>query len=335
MMHSKRLLLVLVGLVVLQSALLAAGQGEERSEDDELSFAIMVKRADEPWFQVEAEGFRQRAEELGVEAVIMDNKMDPNVTLNNMDVAIGRGVDGIAMVVPDQKLSNAVVQKANEAGIPILAIDDTLLDADGEQIAPYVGMDAAVIGRQVGEWLANYVNENGWMDDPTIKLGVAAMTYDQVSVIKDRTDASRAALLDEVSGLTEDDIYEINYRNLDAVGSFEAMQSLLTTHPDVTNWVIYAGNDEGVVGAVRALEQAGMADSAVGCGLGAGLARGEFEKAEETAFKASVYLDSAAHGSLAVDALYDYIVNDVEPAWRNGVPGIIVTRANYIEVMGE
>ncbi len=334
MKHSLRIIGAMLLLVFAATGLFANGSTEKSTDLSDLSFAIMVKRADEPWFQVESEGFKARCEELGVKAIIMDNKMDPNVALNNVDIAIGSGIDGIAIVVPDQKLSNAVVIKAEQNGIPILAIDDTLIDENGVQIAPYVGMDAPVIGYQVGEWLADYVSAKGWMSDSTKKIGIAAMTYDQLSVIKDRTDASRKAIFEKLDGITEDNIFEINYKNTDAVGSFEAMQSLLTTNPDVTNWIIYAGNDEGVVGAVRALEQAGIAENAVGCGLGAGLARGEFEKEEETAFKASVFLDSAAHGAFAADALYEYIVNDVEMPWRNGVPGVIVTRDNFLKVMG-
>lgn len=328
---------VVFALAVLMGSplVIANGQGEGASSGDQLKLAIMVKRADEPWFQVESDGFKEQCEKMGVTAIIMDNKMDPNVTLTNVDTAIAQNVDGIAIVVPDQKLSNSVVAKAKSNNIPILAIDDVLIDESGKQIAPYVGMDAPIIGHQVGSWLAEYVNEQGWIEDDSKVVGVAAMTYDQVSVIKDRTDASRKALIERLFGLEESQIHEINYKNLDAVGSFEAMQSLLTTQPDVTNWIIYAGNDEGVVGAVRALEQAGLAKDAVGCGLGAGLARGEFEKKNETAFKASVFLDSAAHGAIAAETLYNYIVKDIEMPWRSGVPGIIVTRDNYKEVMGD
>ncbi|PIE32518.1 hypothetical protein CSA56_15040 [candidate division KSB3 bacterium] len=306
---------------------------DEVGADETKTFAIMVKRADEPWFQVEAKGFEHRAEELGVKALVMDNKMDPNVCLTNVDTAIAQGVSGIAIVIPDQKMSKAVLAKANAAGIPMLAIDDVLIDQNGTPIAPYVGMDTKDIGYQVGTWLAEQLNSAGWLHELEKKVGIAAMTFDTLSVCKDRTDNSRKALLEQAEGLNADMFYPIHYKNTDAVGSFEAMQSLLTQHPDVTHWLIYACNDEGVVGAVRALEQAGKDGGAIGCGLGAGLAKGEFEKTTETAFKASIYLDSAKHGAIGLEHLYNFVTSGTEIPMNTTVPGTIVTRENYQDVM--
>ena len=39
--------------------------------------------------------------------------------------------------------------------------DDALEDADGNKLAPWVGINAYVIGEANGEWLANYAKENG------------------------------------------------------------------------------------------------------------------------------------------------------------------------------
>jgi L-arabinose transport system substrate-binding protein len=303
------------------------------TENKDLTFVIMVKRADEPWFQVESKGFEDAANAKGVKAIMMDNKMDPNAFLTNIDNAIAQKVAGIAVCIPDQKMSKAAVDKAKAAGIPIIAVDDSLIDEAGNALAPYVGMDAKKIGIQVGEWLAEEVNKAGWMKDSSKKVGIAAMTYDQVSVIKDRTDGSRQALLEKCEGLKAEQIFEANYKNTDAVGSLEAMQGLITSHPEITNWIIYAGNDEGVVGAVRALEQAGKDKDAIGCGLGAGLAKGEFEKEKATAFKASVAISSADHGKICLDLLYDYAVNKTEIPMVTNSSGTIVTRDNYKEVL--
>jgi len=311
----------------------STAQDSEKS-DKELNLVLMVKRADEPWFQNEAKGFEDKCAELGVRGTIMDNKMDPNTYLTNLDSAISQKVDGMAVVTPDQGMSETTVQKAKEANIPLVAVDDTLIDASGNSIAPYVGLENYEIGYQVGEWLAQQVSGEGWMKDSSVKVAVAAMTFDEVEGIKLRTDGSKKAILEKLDGITEDMIFEMNYKNTDAVGSQEAMQSLLTQHPEITNWIIYAGNDEGVVGAVRALEQVGKDQTSIGCGLGAGLAQGEFEKENETAFKASAYISSYNHGVLAAEALYNKIINNEKIPENTNSKGVIVTRDNYKEVMG-
>jgi len=308
-----------------------ASNDNKSAENKDLSFAILVKRADEPWFQAEAEGFEEKAAELGVKAIVMDNKLDPNVFLTNMDNAIAQGVSGIATCIPDQKMSKAAVEKAKSANIPIIALDDSLIDENGELLAPLIGMDSRLIGEQIGEWLADYVNKAGWMKDPSKKVAVALMTFDQLTVCKERSIGQRTKLLEKLEGLTEDMVYEINYKNADTNGSFEAMQGLLTAHPDVTNWIVTAVNDEGAVGAVRALEAAGKDKDAVACGLGAGLAKGEFEKENETAFKASAYVDAKGQGIKAVELFYEYAVNGKEIPMQNVSEGIMVTRDNYKE----
>lgn len=307
---------------------------EDAKKPEDLTLVLMVKRADEPWFQAEAKGFEDKCKELGVRGVIMDNKMDPNTHLTNLDNAIAQKVSGMAVVVPDQGMSQTTVDKAKAAGISVVAVDDTLIDANGKSIAPYIGLENSQIGYQVGEWLAGQVNTAGWMKDPSKKVGVAAMTFDEVEGIKLRTDGCKKAILEKMQGATEDMIFEMNYKNTDAVGSQEAMQSLLTQHPDITNWVIYAGNDEGVVGAVRALEQVKKDKDSIGCGLGAGLAAGEFAKEGGTAFKASAFISSYNHGVLAAQALYDNLVNGVEIPENTSSSGTIITVENYKEVMG-
>ena len=48
-------------------------------------------------------------------------------------------------------MSQAVVDKAEEAGIPIVAADDALQDTDGNLLAPWVGINAYAIGEANGE----------------------------------------------------------------------------------------------------------------------------------------------------------------------------------------
>ena len=41
-------------------------------------------------------------------------------------------------------------------------------------------------------------------------------------------------------------------------GSADAFPAFITAHPEVTHWVLWSCNDDGVLGAVRSLENAGV-----------------------------------------------------------------------------
>ena len=53
------------------------------------------------------------------------------------------------IVVPEQKIGPAVLKKAKDAGIPMIAVDDTIKDETGKD-APFVGFSSVAIGKQVG-----------------------------------------------------------------------------------------------------------------------------------------------------------------------------------------
>ena len=290
---------------------------------------------DQGWFQNEAEGAEAKGAELGIKVVTLDNQFDPNVMSANLDNAIAEKADGIIIVVPDQQLGPGVIEKAKAAGIPLIAVDDFITDANGEPSA-FVGMNTTQIGTDVGTMLAGFANDGGWFDpaDPN-SLKVAALTFSTLDVCNQRTDASKAAILANIEGLTEDAIIEQDYEGANTDGGLSAMQGLLTANPDVKHWLVYSCNEEGVVGAVRALEAAGKDAESCGVGLGDGaLAKIEMLEKQSAGYCGSLYVDSRKHGAVAVQAIYDYAVNGTEIPLEQLQDGIQVTAENAAEVFG-
>ena len=128
-------------------------------------------------------------------------------------------------------------------------------------------------------------------------------------------------------------IFNSNYKNADSLGGMEAMQALLSKNPKIKKWVVYSCNDEGVVGASRALEQAGLASDSVGCGIGANVAAGEFEKTTPTAFKASAYVGADTVGAMAVDLFYDKLIKGKAIPMNTPASSVIVTKDNYKKIL--
>jgi L-arabinose transport system substrate-binding protein len=303
------------------------------AEGETLSIAYLNKMGDNPWFIDEVAGAKARADQLGIEFFNQDLQFDSDLALNAMDTHISSGIDGIVIVVPDTKIGPAVIQKAKEANVPLIAVDDNILDADGNA-APFVGFDAATIGTQVGETIAQYYKDEGW-DKLTDAVVKAVSVEDQdLEVCNIRTDNAAAAVLANIPGFTADDIIHLPYDNT-MVGGMDAMAPIVTSNPDVTHWLLFSCNDDGVLGAWRALSNAGVdAANVIGVGINGQLAGEEWDKGEPSGLRASLFVRAAIHGETAIQLINDFLTNGTEIPARTIVPGTVITPDNYNEVMG-
>lgn len=248
-----------------------------------------------------ARGFRAQAADSDVRARTINVELDSDRTLTELRSAIASGARGIAITVPDQKLGPAVVKIAEQAGVPLVATNDTIEDQDGRPV-PFIGFDNARMGELVGADAARRLNEAGWVEDGR-SVGVLSVEVQTLSVCQDRTDAATEQMLENVDGLDRSDIFHVPYDG-SSDAALRAVPGVITAHPDVDHWVVYACSDDGVTGALRALSQADVStDDIIGVGLGAYLACPEWKSGRETGMKSALYLDGADVGAMAVRAL--------------------------------
>jgi L-arabinose transport system substrate-binding protein len=291
--------------------------------------AYIVKMGDNPWFVTEANGLKKVAGEKGVNLTIQDVKLDATLAMDAVDQAIGTGVDGIITVVPDQKIGPAVLKKAAAAKIPVVSIDDYIYD-DANKQAPFVGFFAPDIGKQVGDKAAELFKAADWQKDPKAVIRAVSIELPTLSVCQMRTDASTKTWLATFPNMKDNtDILHLPYDGT-LKGAADVFPAFITAHPEITHWVLWSCNDDGVLGAVRALENAGVkADNIIGVGLGAHMACDEWNKAKPTGFKAAVYINAALHGQKAMEIMYDYLANGTPLPENSIVKGVMVDPTNY------
>ena len=128
---------------------------------DDVKMGYINKMGEHPWFVSEVAGAKAEAGKLGVNLMTQDVQFDANLALTTFDTMVGDGVKAIAIVVPDKALGPVVAEKAQKAGIQLIAVDDDIYTSD-KKMVPYVGMNAETIGRQVGAELAKLYKAQGW-----------------------------------------------------------------------------------------------------------------------------------------------------------------------------
>lgn len=301
----------------------AAGGGEFSK-----IYAI-YKAGDQTWFIDEGDAAKARTEELGGELVYCDAQMNPETCLKFVDTAISEKASGIIICVPDQTMSQAVVDKCVEAGIPVVAVDDAL-EVNGDKIAPWVGIDGYNIGMANGEWMAQYAIDNNLVDDA--ECGVLFLTMDTVSSCVPRTEGEKDKFL-EMTSFDESRIFYGDNDGTTEKGN-QAATAVITANPQIKKWLVMSANEESAMGGVRALETAGLDKDSCVIGLGAYLAKDEWNAGKDVCMKASCYFSADSIGATAIQILHDYIVDGTEMEMATAVPATVCTPDNYKDVMG-
>jgi L-arabinose transport system substrate-binding protein len=261
---------------------------------------------DQQYFVDQAHGAREAAQELGVDLLLQDYGDDTDLAVTQLDTLIAAGIEGVAFVACDTGLGPVVIEKADNAGIPLLASDVIITDAD-DNPAPFVGFDGVGMGTKVGEEAVRLYQESGWADDPSATVRVLNVEWPELGVCTDRTDASKQVFSSMVSDFDPSAIIDVPYDGTSA-RSLENVATTITANPTVTHWLIWSCNDDGVQGAIRALENAGVArDNVIGVGLGADLACQEWAAGVDSMFRSALYISGVEVGKAAVRALFEAV----------------------------
>jgi L-arabinose transport system substrate-binding protein len=288
----------------------------------------IYKSGTQQYFIDQAEGFQAAAEARGYDSRVINVELDSNLAISAMADAIAGGASGVAITAPDQALGPALAAAARDAGVPLIATDDPLVDEAGDPV-PFAGFDGVAMGTSVGASAGELLAASGWLDGAS--YGIMSVEVQTLSVCEDRTNAAKAQII--AAGGSSDAVVQVPYDGT-TDAALTAAGPLITANPQVDRWVVVACNDEGVLGAVNALGNAGFQpDDIIAVGLGAYEACRPWAAGIPTGFRAALYLSGTDVGAAAANALIDAIESG-EPLPLNTVADTtIVGPETYADVM--
>lgn len=302
-----------------------SSSGGSSSQKKPLLVAI-YKSGTQQYFIDQANGFKAQASQLGAETKVYDVALDGNKAVNTVNDAIAAGASGIGITVPDQKIGPAVARAAKDAKVPLVATDDSITDSSGAPV-PFVGFDGRDMGTKVGQEAGKQLGTAGWLKDSSKKVSAMVVEAPTVSVIVDRTTAEKEQL--KKAGMTDDQIITVPYSG-ETDSALQAAGPVLTAHPQVTNWVVVGGNDQGVKGALLALQNGGIKpDNVIGVGLGSDEACKPWAASQPSGFKAALYISGKDVGQAAAKLLYDSVTNHSKLPVKTVAKTTIVNKDNY------
>lgn len=306
--------------------------GCNRSEAP-LKIGFLVKMPEQAWFINEQKAATELGKKNGF-SVVSIGTPDGEKVLAAIDNLGAQGAQGFVICPPDVRLGPAIRARAKQYNMKFVTVDDRLVDGSGKPLegVPHLGMSASKIGNQVGQAIADEMKRRGWKPE---EVGALRITDDQLPTAKQRTDGATEALL--TNGFKPGEIFDAPQRTTDDEGGFNAASPVLAQHPDIKKWVIYALNEETVLGGVRATEQLHIpAEDVIGVGInGAGEAFAEFQKKQPTGFYGTIAVSSTNHGRQSAQNLVDWIRAGKEPPADTPTVGKLMTRDNWQAVRAE
>jgi len=250
------------------------------------------------------------ANEPGAEVVFAQGKSgtDDEGEIAAIESFITQGVDAIAIAPTSPNVTDAL-QKAVDAGIPVILVDNDIPDWDGK--TSVVATDNFVGGQLAGTWLAENLPEGATI---AVLQGVLGNPS-----LDDRVNG----MLDTLGDAAE--VVATVPTDCDQTKGLDAGQDILTANPDLT--AIYAACSPSLIGAIEAIKSAGRTDLIA---VGFDAAPDEIAAILAGTETATVAQFPAKMGSLGVQAAFDAARGkDVEPNIDTGTE--IVTKDNVAD----
>ena len=248
-----------------------------------------------PFYASCIEGATPVAEALGYELVVMapESEDDYATQTSMMEDLITQGVKGIAVCGINLDALIPAIQKANEAGVPVVEFN-TITELEGADVYAYSGYNQYNGGAKIADWVAEHTE--GDVKVAIIEGLPSDFTTQRMGGFVDRC-AEAYSNIEVVATQPGDWVRE---------KGMNAAMDMIQAHPEIS--VIYGLSDEMALGAVQACKQLNRED--IMC-IGLDGNPNAFESVKAGELTATLDCGPVAIGANAIKALGDAI-NGVE-----------------------
>jgi simple sugar transport system substrate-binding protein len=243
----KKLLFVL-GSCLVTFALVACG----RTGEKKITLGFAQIGAESEWRTANSQSIKDEAEKEGIVLKFSDAQQKQENQIKAIRSFIQQKVDVIAFSPVVETGWEPVLREAQAAKIPVILTDRAVDVQDTSLWATFMGSDFVEEGRRAGRWLVDY----GAVKDLAAK--------GTVNIVELQGTVGSAPAIDRKKGFEEILKDHPNYKVIRSqTGDFtrakgkEVMEAFLKSEGKNIN-VLYAHNDDMAIGAIQAIEEAGL-----------------------------------------------------------------------------
>jgi ribose transport system substrate-binding protein len=271
-------------LACLAAACRAPGGGRPGSERPLKIAVIPMGTTHEFWKSVHA-GALTAARELGVDIIWKGpfKEDDRNEQIQVVETLAESGVDAIVLSPLDDRALIRPVAEARRAGIPTIIFNSAL---QGEEHVAFIATDNAQGGVMAARALGKATGGRGRLVLIRLKMGVEGTTK--------REEAFLATLRAEYPGITV--LSDNQYAGTSTEMAYQTMENLMARFAEID--AVFTPNESTTFGALRALQDRGLAGKIVHVGFDA--SEKLIEALEKRELAGLVIQDPVAMGYLSV-----------------------------------
>ncbi len=201
--------------------------------------------AESAWRTANTESMKSEAARRGIDLKFSDAQGKQENQIRAVRSFIAQRVDAIVLAPLVETGWDPVLREARRARIPVVITDRTIQTADESLYACFIGSDFLEEGRMAARWLAKEVGGKGRIVELQGTPGSAPAN--------DR----RKAFADGIAVFPELKIIDSQSGDFRRSGGKEVMEAFLKKHGRTID-ILYAHNDDMALGAIQAIEAAGL-----------------------------------------------------------------------------
>jgi ribose transport system substrate-binding protein len=215
----------------------------KEKKDDHLKIGLSISTLNNPFFVSLKEGAEKEAKSEGTEIITVDAQNDSAKQVSDIEDLIQKGVNVLIVNPADSDAIKAAIESANNANIPVITVDRS---ANGGTVVSHIASDNVAGGQMAGDFILEKLGKKGKVVELEGIPGSSAARergegfHKAIDAVADiQVVAKQAADFDRAKGLT-------------------VMENILQGNKDIQ--AVFAHNDEMALGALQALDAAGMKD---------------------------------------------------------------------------
>ena len=242
------LLPALIGLIILSGCTKEAPANISDSAstpDKEITIGLSLSDLRVERWQTDRDLFIKKAEQLGGSVIVVSADLDSDLQESQAENLILQGVDALVIVANDSEKAAAIVEKAHAAGIKVIAYDRLIKNSDLDY---YISFDNEKVGEYEAKGVLDVVSSGNfaYLGGSPTDNNAFLVKEGSMKLLQPKIDSGEINLvLDEFNdGWKSDEAYKHLKAYLDAGGKIDA---------------VVAANDGTALGAIQALEEAGLA----------------------------------------------------------------------------
>lgn len=230
-------------------SLAACGNGASAGDGDKQVIGVSVADQKSLFYVAEVAGIKDEAKKQGYEVRITSANNDSSAQVKQVNDLLTQQIGALIFTSQDSTAAAAGVRAANDAGVPVIAVDQRPESGEGD-LATYIATDSVKAAYELCTWMFEQIGGKG---EIAILHGVLGSTAEI-----QRTEGCEKALAEnpDIKVVAEETA------NWDETEAFKATQNILTAHPELD--AVFGESDAMSLGASKAAKDAGKEIFSVG-----------------------------------------------------------------------